>query len=208
MQRLSSISETEPNPLSSQDFRHKLFMYEDCWAAGQRNQPTYAFLLAAYQSLVAYYDKLADPTMDYFLNKMQNLLTQAAESLGEEASGGVSPKQPLETFEEHQQMKMKKLDFSLNLVRRKESEKQAKVKDLIENHVQATRNLEKYIASQAQAQAARFELKMEERRHRSVSRSLANWTFNSAPRPSAPPQSLLKHANNSIPFPLLNSINH
>jgi hypothetical protein len=182
-------------------------MYEDSWAAGRQNHSTYAFLLTAYQTLIAYFDKLGDPTAEYFLNKMQNLLTQAAVSLGEERVEGVSPKQPLATFEEHQQMKLKKLDFSLNLVQRKDSEKRAKVKDLLDSHFVATHKFENYITNQAQAQAARFDLKMEERRHRSVSKSLAHWTFNSAPRPTAPPQTL-KHDNNSIPFPLLNSTNH
>lgn len=179
MRRPCLPPDSPPNPLSSEDFRHKLFMYEDAWAAGRHTPAAYAFLSTAYQSLVAHYDRHNDPTKEYFLHKMQGLMTAWALTAACQAQAEPSPRHAPTAFEAHQQLKLRKLDFDISVRLKKGQENEEAVRALIAGHSQTSQKLQRHIVSQSIAQASEFDRKLEERKNRSMSRSMALWSFTS-----------------------------
>lgn len=167
----------DPHPLSNEEFKHTLFVFEDQANANRLTPKSFQFLISAYQSLVSYYDKIGDPSKEYFLHKTQNLIAQATILLQDEPIDSSSPRnhQTL-NFDQHQSLKMKRLDFNINLYKHRNWQKKDVVGVLVQQHQSTTDKLQQHMIDQSRKQELLFAQKMDERKVRSVSRSMASWS--------------------------------
>ena len=159
-------------------------MYEDNFQRNVINETMITFLVEVYQSLIQYYDQLKDPIKDYFLHKIQNIFSNSKiQGILNESyqQNRINLEPEMSSFESHQRMKLKKLDYEVTLKSVNEEINPTVIANLIEKHHSAKINIDLFINNTIAEQGARFEEKFERRRQRTISRSMTALSFLASP---------------------------
>ena len=169
---------TQAHPLSNQKQRELFFIQEDHFTWNLLSPSSFYFLIETYQSLILYYDINIDPTKEYFIHKMQNLMVAATSILIDNKNEVDSFLTTIDDFKDHQNLKMRQLDFDISLKKSDESSPFSAVNYLIERHKLISKKIVFFIDKSIKEQRAVFSNKFEQRKQKQVSRSMLGFSFN------------------------------
>ena len=165
------------NPLNDEQYITKLVLLEDDLLNNKYTIKTMQELVSIYTSLIEYYDGVKDPIKTYFMEKIQILLSNKAAM---DVLEKTTPSEAVTAFYENppismnlkKELRSKKVDFNLKVKRNDQDEQRKSINDIMEKHKTANENITSHIKKEIQTQEDEFNRKMNQRRERSINRSM------------------------------------